>query len=111
MIKAALANAGRVDGSTITFSVAGRAIKASLNEQNLIDKVSFLSSAEVVGDYPVEITYSDYADFGGVKFPRRIVQTEDGHPTLDITVNAGSRTPTWRSRCRPMSGRRRLRRP
>jgi glyoxylase-like metal-dependent hydrolase (beta-lactamase superfamily II) len=88
VIKAALANAGRVDGSTITFSVAGRAIKASLNEQNLVDKVSFLSSAEVVGDYPVEITYSDYADFGGVKFPRRIVQTEDGHPTLDITIGA-----------------------
>src|SRR5262245_48867491 len=30
VIKAALANAGRVDGSTITFSIAGRAIKASL---------------------------------------------------------------------------------
>jgi glyoxylase-like metal-dependent hydrolase (beta-lactamase superfamily II) len=88
VIKSALANAGRVDGSTITFSVAGRAIKASLNEQNLVDKVSFLSSAEVVGDYPVEISYSDYADFGGVKFPRRIVQTEDGHPTLDITIGA-----------------------
>src|SRR5262245_29142458 len=66
------ATGGRVDGSTITFSVAGRAIKASLNEQNLVDKVSFLSSAEVVGDYPIEITYSDYADFSGVKFPRRI---------------------------------------
>jgi glyoxylase-like metal-dependent hydrolase (beta-lactamase superfamily II) len=87
VIKAALANAGRVDGSTVTFSIAGRAIKASLNEQNLVEKVSFLSSAEVVGDYPVEITYSDYGDFGGVKFPRRIVQTEDGHPTLDITVS------------------------
>src|SRR5262249_54481409 len=87
VIKAALANAGRVDGSTITFSVAGRAIKASLNEQNLVDKVSYLSSAEVVGDYPIEITYSDYADFGGVKFPRHIVQSEDGHPTLDITVS------------------------
>lgn len=88
VIKAALANAGRVDGSTITFSIAGRAIKASLNEQNLVDKVSFLSTAEVVGDYPVEISYSDYADFGGVKFPRRIVQIDDGHPTLDITISA-----------------------
>jgi glyoxylase-like metal-dependent hydrolase (beta-lactamase superfamily II) len=88
VIKAALANAGRVDGSTITFNLAGRAIKVSLNEQNLVDKVSFLSSAEVVGDYPIEISYSDYADFGGVKFPRHIVQTEDGHPTLDITINA-----------------------
>jgi glyoxylase-like metal-dependent hydrolase (beta-lactamase superfamily II) len=88
VIKAALANAGRVDGSTITFSIAGRAIKASLNEQNLVEKVSYLSSAEVVGDYPIEISYSDYVDFGGVKFPRHIVQTEDGHPTLDITISA-----------------------
>ena len=88
VIKAALANAGRVDGSTITFSIAGRAIKASLNEQNLVEKVSFLSSSEVVGDYPIEISYSDYADFGGVKFPRRIVQTDDGHPTLEINISA-----------------------
>ena len=41
----------------------------------------------MVGDYPVEIAYSDYADFGGIKFPRHIVQTEDGYPTLDITVS------------------------
>jgi glyoxylase-like metal-dependent hydrolase (beta-lactamase superfamily II) len=88
VIKAALANAGRVEGSTITFNLAGRAIKASLNEQNLVDKVSYLSSAEVIGDYPIEISYSDYADFGGVKFPRHIVQTEDGYPTLDITISA-----------------------
>jgi glyoxylase-like metal-dependent hydrolase (beta-lactamase superfamily II) len=88
VIKAALANVGKVEGNIISFNAAGRAIKASLNEQNLIEKVSYLSSAEVVGDYPIEITYSDYADFGGVKFPRRIVQTEDGHPTLDITVAA-----------------------
>jgi glyoxylase-like metal-dependent hydrolase (beta-lactamase superfamily II) len=88
VIKAALANAGRVDGSTITFSVAGRAIKASLNEQNLVDKVSYLSSADVIGDYSVEISYSDYSDFGGVKFPRRIVQTEDGHPTLELNISA-----------------------
>ena len=88
VIKAALANGGRVDGSTITFSLAGRAITASLNEQSLVDKVSYLSSADVVGDYPIEISYSDYADFGGVKFPRRIVQTEDGHPTLELTISA-----------------------
>src|SRR5204862_7483577 len=50
VIKAALANAGRVDGNTITFSIAGRAIQASLNEQKLVEKVSYLSSAEVVGE-------------------------------------------------------------
>jgi glyoxylase-like metal-dependent hydrolase (beta-lactamase superfamily II) len=87
VIKAALANSARVDGNAISFAVEGRAIKATLNSQNLVDKVSYLSANEVVGDYPIEIAYSDYADFGGVKFPRHIVQTEDGHPTLDITVS------------------------
>ncbi|HEY6254359.1 MAG TPA: MBL fold metallo-hydrolase [Xanthobacteraceae bacterium] len=86
VIKAAMANSARVDGNTVAFSLEGRAIKATLNSQNLVEKVSYLSTNEVVGDYPIEIAYSDYADFGGVKFPRHIVQTEDGHPTLDITV-------------------------
>jgi glyoxylase-like metal-dependent hydrolase (beta-lactamase superfamily II) len=87
VIKAALANAGRVDGNTVTVSVDGREVKATLNAQNLVEKVAYLSTNEVVGDYPIELAYTDYADFGGVKFPRHIVQTEDGHPTLDITVS------------------------
>jgi glyoxylase-like metal-dependent hydrolase (beta-lactamase superfamily II) len=88
VIKAALANAGKVDGNTVAVSVDGREFKATLNAQNLVDKVSYLSTNEVVGDYPIEIAYTDYADFGGVKFPRHIVQTEDGFPTLDITISA-----------------------
>jgi len=86
IIKAAIANAGKVEGNTVTVNVEGREFKATLNAQNLVDKVSYLSTNEVVGDYPIEIAYTDYADFGGVKFPRHIVQTEDGFPTLDITV-------------------------
>jgi len=87
VIKAALANAGRVDGNTITVNVDGREVKATLNAQNLVEKVTYLSTNEVVGDYPIEFAYTDYADFGGIKFPRHIVETEDGHPTLDITVS------------------------
>jgi glyoxylase-like metal-dependent hydrolase (beta-lactamase superfamily II) len=87
VIKAALANAGKVEGDTITVNVGGRDFKATLNAQNLVEKVSYLSTNEVVGDYPIEIAYTDYADFGGVKFPRHIVQNEDGHPTFDIVVN------------------------
>jgi glyoxylase-like metal-dependent hydrolase (beta-lactamase superfamily II) len=87
VIKAAMANAARVEGNTAIFTIDGREFKATLNAQNLVEKVSYLSTNEVVGDYPIEIAYSDYADFGGVKFPRHIVQTEDGHPTLDITVS------------------------
>jgi glyoxylase-like metal-dependent hydrolase (beta-lactamase superfamily II) len=88
VVKAALANGGKADGDTITVSLDGTAYKASVNAQNLVEKVSYLSTNEVVGDYPVEIAYTDYADFGGVKFPRHIVQTEDGFPTLDITVDS-----------------------
>jgi glyoxylase-like metal-dependent hydrolase (beta-lactamase superfamily II) len=86
VVKAALAHGGKADGNTITVSLDGTAYTASINAQNLVEKVSYLSTNEVVGDYPVEIAYTDYADFGGVKFPRHIVQTEDGFPTFDITV-------------------------
>ena len=87
VIKAAIANAGKVEGNIVTVTVEGREFKAKLNAENLVDYVSYLSTNEVIGDYPIEIAYSDYADFGGVKFPRHIVQTEDGFPTLDITVS------------------------
>src|SRR5215471_8695605 len=87
VIKAAMANSARVEGNTAIFTLDGREFKATLNAQNLVEKVTYLSTNEVVGDYAIEIAYSDYADFGGVKFPRHIVQTEDGHPTLDITVS------------------------
>jgi glyoxylase-like metal-dependent hydrolase (beta-lactamase superfamily II) len=87
VIKAALAHGGKADGNTITVNLDGTEYKASVNAQNLVEKVSYLSTNEVVGDYPVEIAYTDYADFGGVKFPRHIVQSEDGFPTLDITVD------------------------
>src|ERR1700730_12173512 len=92
VIKAAMANSARVEGNTATFSLDGREVKATLNAQNLVEKVSYLSTNEVVGDYPIEIAYTDYADFGGVKFPRHIVQNEDGVPTLDITVSEAKPT-------------------
>jgi hypothetical protein len=86
VIKAAMANNGMVDGNTIKFTVDGREFTATVNGQNQIEKVSYQSYNSVVGDYPVEVTYSDYADFGGVMFPRHFVETQDGHPTLDINV-------------------------
>ena len=41
-----------VDGNTVTVGVDGREFKATLNAQNLVEKVSYLSTNEVVGDYP-----------------------------------------------------------
>jgi glyoxylase-like metal-dependent hydrolase (beta-lactamase superfamily II) len=39
-----------------------------------------------VGDVPIEMTYSDYANFGGVQFPTHIVEKQDGFETLDVTI-------------------------
>jgi len=86
-IKAAIANGGTLDGKTIAFKLDKRDFKVTLNDQNLVEKVNYLNTNEVIGDYPVEITYSDYADYGGVKFPKHIVQTDDGFPTLDIQID------------------------
>lgn len=86
VIKAAMANEGTLDGNVITVTIEGREVKATLNDQGLVERVRFLSTNSVVGDYPVEITYSDYAEFNAVRFPTHIVETQDGHPTLDVTI-------------------------
>jgi glyoxylase-like metal-dependent hydrolase (beta-lactamase superfamily II) len=40
----------------------------------------------VMGDTTTVTTYTDYRDFGGVKFPTRIRQSQGGFPVLDLTV-------------------------
>jgi glyoxylase-like metal-dependent hydrolase (beta-lactamase superfamily II) len=87
VIKAAMANNATVQGKSITFAVPGRVrIKATVDGQNLVEKVEAVFSNPVVGDMPFEATYADYKDFGGVKFPMRIRQTIGGFPALDLTV-------------------------
>jgi len=86
VIKAAIANGSTTDGNVIALNIEGRDVKATLNDQNLVDRIEYLTTNSVVGDVPVEITYSDYADYGGVKFPTRIVEKQDGFETLDVTI-------------------------
>src|SRR5215470_9534412 len=86
VVKAAMANGGKIDGKVIAFKLDGREIKAMLNDQNLIQKVSFLGTNEVIGDYTDEIAYSDYVDFGGIKFPTHIVETQADFPVLDVKI-------------------------
>jgi glyoxylase-like metal-dependent hydrolase (beta-lactamase superfamily II) len=87
VIKAAMASGAAADeAGVINLTVEGRPVKATLNEQNQVARVEYQLVNSVVGDYPVEITYSDYAQFGGVMFPRRIVQKEDGFDTFDMTI-------------------------
>jgi len=48
---------------------------------------TFLDSP-VTGDTPAEWRYSEYRDFGGVRFPARIERVIDGLPWYELTVSA-----------------------
>ena len=87
VIKAAMANNATVQGRTVAFAVPGRySIKATLDDRGMVERVEAVLSNPVVGDMPLEVTYADYRDFGGVKFPTRIRQAAGGFPAADLTV-------------------------
>jgi hypothetical protein len=87
-VKAALAHGATVSGRVVAFNVPGRfRAQATLDAQDLIERIDVVLAHPVVGDLPVLVTYADYRDFGGVKFPARIRQAAGGFPSLDLTVH------------------------
>jgi glyoxylase-like metal-dependent hydrolase (beta-lactamase superfamily II) len=73
---------------TISFTAFGKyTVSGIVNDQDLIERVETHIANNMLGDMPVESTFSDYRDFAGVKFPTRIVQRQGGHSTLELTVN------------------------
>ena len=87
IVRAARSYNGTVQGRTIAFTVPGKmTVKATLSDQSLIERVNAIIPNAVVGDMAVDVTYADYKDFGGVKFPTRIKQSAGGFPVLDLTV-------------------------
>jgi glyoxylase-like metal-dependent hydrolase (beta-lactamase superfamily II) len=66
----------------------GHRIVGDIDDQNMVTKVDSWLPNPVLGDMLVETTYTDYKDFGGVKFPGHIVQKQGGWPVLDLTVTS-----------------------
>jgi glyoxylase-like metal-dependent hydrolase (beta-lactamase superfamily II) len=88
VVKAAMANKATVQGRVISFAVPGKfRVKATVDGQNLVERIDAVAPHAVLGDVPVEIRYSDYKDFGGVKFPTKIRQTIGAYPALELTVS------------------------
>jgi glyoxylase-like metal-dependent hydrolase (beta-lactamase superfamily II) len=88
VLRAARANNATVQGRTIVFAVPNRfMLRATVGDDNLITKVDGVIPNPVVGDLPVEITYSEYRNFGGVMFPTRIREKTGGFPSLDLMVS------------------------
>ena len=91
-LKAAASNTATVATTggkrTVTFRALDKyTVTGTLTDQNLVERVETHVDNTMLGDMLVEAVYSGYKDFGGVKFPTRIVERQGGHPTLDVTVN------------------------
>jgi glyoxylase-like metal-dependent hydrolase (beta-lactamase superfamily II) len=90
-LKGALANKATAKKSgkatIVTFTALGKyRVVGMISADNLVEKVEARLDNAVLGDMIVEATYSDYRDFGGFKFPAKIVQKQGGHPVFDLTV-------------------------
>jgi glyoxylase-like metal-dependent hydrolase (beta-lactamase superfamily II) len=89
-LRGALTNKGTVKRgkvTTVTYTVLGKyRLVGTISADNLVEKVETWVYNPVLGDMHVETTYSDYRQFGGFRFPARIIQKQGGHPVLDLTV-------------------------
>jgi Metallo-beta-lactamase superfamily len=72
--------------TTLTFMEGKNKIVGTLDGRNLVTKVDTWMPNPVLGDMPVDITYSDYKDFNGIKFPTHIFEQQGGFMTLDLSV-------------------------
>lgn len=103
LVRAALANNAAVAKRTIdgrpmmvlSFTHQGKhKVVAYVNDQNAIERVESSYGHPVLGDTKVVTLYGPYRDFAGVKFPSKIIQYDDGLPSLDVTVTSVRANPT-----------------
>ncbi len=79
--------AGGKKYTVITFMGQNKAkVNGYVNAQNMLERVETWIDNAVTGDTVLDISYSDYKDFGGVKFPTHIVEKQGSYPTLDLMV-------------------------
>ncbi len=88
IVRAAMADKVAVQEGAFEISRPGKfRARATVNAQNLIEKVESWIDNPVLGDMPLVTFYRDYKDYGGVKFPGRILQTAAGQPAFDLVVS------------------------
>jgi glyoxylase-like metal-dependent hydrolase (beta-lactamase superfamily II) len=77
-------------GKTVTivsFTFLGKyTINGTINDQNLVELVGTWIGNPVYGDMDYEMRYTQYQDFGGVKFPM-LLHTHQADPRLNVAHN------------------------
>ena len=59
-------------------------IDGTIDSQGMVTRTETWEDNPVLGDMPVETIYTGYKDFGGVKFPTKIVQKQGGYMVLEL---------------------------
>ncbi|HWY48352.1 MAG TPA: MBL fold metallo-hydrolase, partial [Bryobacteraceae bacterium] len=61
-------------------------VKGYIDDKGMVTKVETMIDQGMLGDIEWEATFSDYKDFGGVKFPTSIVQRQGGPKIWEMAV-------------------------
>ena len=79
-------NEGRAVTVVSFTTPRGFKVNGYVNAEHLVEKIETWVDNPILGDTLIATTFSNYRDFGGVRFPTRIVQQQGGFPTLEIDV-------------------------
>jgi glyoxylase-like metal-dependent hydrolase (beta-lactamase superfamily II) len=79
--------------TVVTFTALGKyKVSGAITDQNLVELVQTWIANPVLGDMLYEIRYTQYRDFGGIKFPGDIhahqgdQRLDEGHNSFQLTV-------------------------
>jgi glyoxylase-like metal-dependent hydrolase (beta-lactamase superfamily II) len=77
-------------GTEVSYTLQGKyKLTGLINARNEVEKVSTFTSNPVLGDMPIEVTYSNYQKTDAdTMFPLRIVQRTGGHVSLELWVSS-----------------------
>ena len=63
---------------------ANSRVVGTISADHVVEKVESWIDNPVLGDMHVETSYSDYRDFGGFRFPAKMVQKQGGFPVFEL---------------------------
>jgi glyoxylase-like metal-dependent hydrolase (beta-lactamase superfamily II) len=91
-VKAALARGATVkregEATRVSFTIDGHPFDGWIDARGDVTRVRSIMDSPVLGDTPLEFRFSDYRDFGGVRFPARIERVIAGMPWYELDVSA-----------------------
>lgn len=74
--------------TVLTFPGENKAtVSGYINGQGYVERITTRIDNNVLGDMQYETTYTDWKDFGGVKFPTHILQVQGDWPVFELTVH------------------------